>query len=120
MSCFGQPVKLSEGDFDGWGLNDLRKVVRPVGPWRFLTPIDTVQVGDLFRIVADGPHDEDAAYNANWSPISKASDSDLIGKPVSAVPNYLEIIRAFEHGYAVPMFDIPSPDDDEEDEEDDE
>lgn len=117
MSCFGQPVKLSEGDFDERGLNDLRKVVRPVGPWRFLTPIDTVQVGDLFRIVADGPHDEDAAYNANWSPISKARGGALIGKPVSAAPNYWETIRALEHGYTVPMFDISPADDNEEDDE---
>lgn len=117
MSRFGQPVKIDEGDFDEGQLYDMRKVVRPVGPWRFLTPIDTVQAGDLFRIVAEETHDEDAAYNANWSPVNQAMDSDLIGKSVGVMSNRWECIRALEHGHAVPMFDIPPPDDDEEDDE---
>lgn len=118
MSRFGQPVKIDESEFDDVQLHHMRKVVRPVGPWRFLTPIDIVQEDDLFRIVAEESHDEDAAYNANWSPISQGTDSDdLIGKVVGEMSNRWECIRALEHGYTVPMFDLPPPEEDEDDDE---
>lgn len=113
MSRFGQPVKIDEDDFSEGQLYDMRKVVRPVGPWRFLTPIDTVQAGDLFRVVAEESDDKDAAYNANWSPV----DSGLIGKSVGVLPNRWELLRALEHGHFVPMFDISPSDDNEEDDE---
>ena len=111
MIRFGQPLKVDEDDFSGAQLRDMRTVVRPVGPWRFLTPIDITQKGDLFRIVAEKSHDEDAAYNTNWSPIT-----ELTGKTVGELSNCWEVIRALEHGYAVPMFDLPPPDDEEDDE----
>lgn len=114
MNRFGQPVEIDEGDFSKGQLDNMREVVRPVGPWRFLTPIDTVQAGDLFRIVADGP-DDDAAYNVNWSPVNQAYSGHLIGKPLSEMSSNWEVIRALEHGYTVPMFDLPPPDDAEED-----
>ena len=114
MNRFGQPVKVDEGDFDNVQLRHMRMVVRPVGPWRFLTPIDIVQEDDLFRIIAEETEDEDAAYNANWSPISQGTDNDeLIGKSAGAMPNRWEIIRALEHGYTTPMFDLPPPKEDE-------
>lgn len=112
MSRFGQPIRVDESNFDGVQLYDMRKVVRPVGPWRFLTPLDVVHKGDLFRIVAAESYDEDAAYNANWSPVTES-----IGETVGEMSNCWEIIRALEHGYTVPMFDLSPPDDDEEDDE---
>lgn len=42
------------------------KHVRPVGIWRFLTPMDTVQVDDLGRMVCTS--DPEAA---SWSPITE-------------------------------------------------
>ena len=106
-------MKINEGAFTKDQLRNLRSVVRPVGPWRFLTPVDTIQEGDLFRVVAVRADDEDAAFNANWSPVGQDGSKDLIGTPVCEGSNRWEIIRALEHGYTVPMFDIPPTDGDE-------
>lgn len=107
-------MRVNKDGFDEGQLHNMRKVVRPVGPWRFLTPVDIIQAGDLFRIVAEEPHDEDAAYNANWSPVAQPEHANWVGKPLSELSNGWEVIRALEHGYTVPMFDLPPPDDDDE------
>lgn len=115
MSRFGQPMEIDRSNFGKQQLNDIRKVVHPVGPWRFLTPIDIIQAGDLVRIVSEGMDDANAAYNANWSPVDHALGSALLGKLAGDLSSGWELIRALEHGYTVPMFNIPPPDGAEED-----
>ena len=76
------------------------EVVRPVGPWRFLTPIDTVQVGDLFRTIPVG--DSGDAYETNWSAVH--DHHEVIGD-TPRVQKGFEFIRAYDDtAYTVPMF----------------
>ena len=88
------PDELSERD-------QIHTLVRPVGPWRFLTPLDIIQPGDLFRAIAT----EDNAitvYDANWSAIPP--NHGLIGKSFHTCKT-LDVIRPIDDtAYTVPIF----------------
>lgn len=77
------------------------EVVRPVGPWRFLTPIETVKEGDLFRVIAC--HDNsNSPYETGWTPVGE--DSATHNKIYRNVPTF-EVIRAIDDtSYTVPVF----------------
>ncbi len=77
------------------------EVVRPVGPWRFLTPIETVKEGDLFRVIAC--HDNsNSPYETGWTLVSEKSATH--NKIYQSVPTF-EVIRAIDDtSYTVPVF----------------
>lgn len=74
-------------------------LVRPVGSWRFLTPLDTVQEGDLGREFRNSDFD----FNM-WSLVRLHSTWDtssgrqfVVGTPMHLMPRW-EFIRAEESG----------------------
>lgn len=85
------------------GHTKTEKCVRPVGPWRFLTPMETIQTGDLIRIVNRGVNQ--TPYDANWSLISEKGDGDsFAGLTYMDIP-YLEVIRPYDStAFTVPLF----------------
>lgn len=90
------PDGLSERD-----RSDIYTLVRPVGPWRFLTPLDIVQEGDLFRAIAT-EYNPDAIYENNWSAIPP--NHKVIGKPFHTC-KALDVIRPVDDtSYTVPVF----------------
>jgi hypothetical protein len=89
-------------DLDGLSEREhIHTIVRPVGPWRFLTPLDIIQPGDLFRVIVT---DDSAAtvYDANWSAVPP--DHGIIGEPFHTCKD-LDIIRPIDDtAYTVPVF----------------
>lgn len=80
----------------------IKQILRPVGPWRFLTPIEVAQPGDLFRVVSRDDHREERpdAYEAGWTVYVSAPN----GMTLTSHPN-TEIIRAMdETAFTVPMY----------------
>lgn len=86
-------------------VEQLATVVRPVGPWRFLTPLDIVAIGDLYRCI---PTDENGSgdfgtscdYIHNWSPVT---NEPFIG---TTAPPDREFIRPMEHAFSTPLFEV--------------
>lgn len=85
--------------------------LRPVGVWRFLTPFDHVQVGDLYRcITVEPPYEDDSyqlAFRFGWSLVHKTCglvDELYQGRELEQY----EVIRAVdESGTYEPMFELP-------------
>lgn len=48
---------------------------RPIGTWRFLTPLDTIQPGDLGRCMTGGDF-----HDANWSVVTNDTSWIFDGK----------------------------------------
>lgn len=77
--------------------------VRPIGMWRFLTPLETPQNGDLFRVIAGAKGRLISPYMNNWT----VEDHD-VDQPVCELPEY-EYIRAIDDSSGfVPVFERPS------------
>lgn len=76
-------------------------LVRPIGPWRFLTPLESVESGDLGRLIESAE-----VKNSMWSPIDENDEWGIygLGDPVQVVghPVYRaqgwEFIRPLEGG----------------------
>lgn len=69
-------------------------LVRPVGLYRFLTPLDKIQVGDIARIL---PTAGTERHQTAWSPIREGCEwsvggVDILGASPSDCPEW-EIIR---------------------------
>lgn len=90
-------IPISASDAPENTREQLQSVVTPVGPYRFLTRIDLIQEGDLFRNV--GTEEVMGPFNTNWSPVTER----LHGH---SPDSYNEYIRPLEHAFAVPTFDI--------------
>lgn len=77
-------------------------VVRPVGNYRFLNPFDTVQVGDLVRVmITDNAEDSDV-YEANWTTIhggfrlvGESYDPDLGLEIIRGIDNESTVVELF-------------------------
>ena len=69
-------------------------VVRPVGNYRFLSPFDTVQVGDLVRVMITNNEDVMNCYDANWTRIN--SNFRLVGELYDPDIGF-EIIRGLDN-----------------------
>lgn len=72
-----------------------RNVVFPIGTYRFLTPLDTVQDGDLFRIQSAG------FYLSSWSPV-RMCDTSAVGRNIADILEThptAEYIRPIEGDY---------------------
>lgn len=79
----------------------IRKILRPVGPWRFLTPIEVAQPGDLFRVVSRDDEERLNAYEAGWTVYIGTRPEAIT---LTSHPN-TEIIRAMdETAFTVPMY----------------
>lgn len=91
------PDGLSERD-----RSDIYTLVRPVGPWRFLTPLDIIQPGDLFRVIIVTEDNDITVYDANWSVIPP--NHKVIGKPFHTCKTF-DVIRPIDDtAYTVPVF----------------
>lgn len=80
-------------------------VRRPLGSFRFLTPLDTVQAGDLYRYVIEttGRANEFlSTFSMNWAVVPDV----IVGQALSddSALKYCEVIRPIE-GTTVPMFE---------------
>lgn len=71
-----------------------KSVVSPIGIWRFLTPFDTVEKGDLYR--NNGP----GFFTSCWAVVGDELGHDMIGTNASTYlddPNNMyELMRAVE------------------------
>ena len=77
--------------------------VRPIGMWRFLTPLETPRNGDLFRVIAGAVGRELSPYTNNWTVEKTAGDQSM-----GELPEY-EYIRAIDDSSGfVPVFERPS------------
>ena len=86
-------------------LDDLRSVLRPQGNFRFLSPIDIIADGDLFRACpTDGERDREAPFNYNFTLVNHFD----IGKQVREVRRHSwEFIRPIpDESTTLPLFDI--------------
>ncbi len=90
----------------------VERQVRPIGAWRFLTPLDRIRVGDLYRcIFVDEPQEDDDGYHLafrfGWSPVHKGCS--MIDEPYQGEEmQQYEIIRALdESGTYEDMFELP-------------
>lgn len=93
----GMLIKLGK-DFEGQ--SNCHECVRPIGMWRFLTPLEVPQAGDLFRIIAGTVDRKLSPYMNNWTVEENTGD-----QPMSELPEY-EYMRAVDNssGY-VPVFE---------------
>lgn len=93
-------------------LEDLRSVLRPQGNFRFLSPLDIIADGDLFRACpTDGERDREAPFNYNFTLVNHFD----IGKQVREVRSRCavrrrvswEFIRPIpDESTTLPLFDI--------------
>lgn len=75
-------------------------VLRPVGAWRFLTPLEKIQEGDLVRRAAPVDEPYEAVYKHNWTRVNESH----IGETMADQP-YWEVIRPMdENATAVRFF----------------
>lgn len=100
-------VRVKQCDFGECSAWELKQVLRPVGNYRFLTPLDRVQPGDLYRVTVlpgeadDGQH----AYNSNWTAVH--SENGNIGVLVGDLPPVCEFIRGIaDESSAVPFYEL--------------
>lgn len=77
------------------------EVLQPVGTWRFLTPLDTIQEGDLYRyLLNEDPSKRVDAYSIEWT-----EAFDLAGYRIGDMENWewIQVIRPVE-GTTVYLF----------------
>ena len=92
------PVKLLRTSADTLDITQLRQVRAPIGMWRFLTPLDTPQKGDLYRWV-----NRTGLYIAGWTSIHDAFGELMIRENGKGC----EIIRPCdESATTIPAFDL--------------
>ena len=90
---------------------DIERVLtlrRPVGAWRFLTPLDKIRVGDLYRFVwrtEDPRNNFETAFLYGWTEVAK--ETGIVGLLMLALLKlHVEVIRAVdESGTHIPLFD---------------
>lgn len=83
----------------------LKSVVRPVGPWRFLTPMETIAAGDLYRCVSGEQSDNLSAFDINWTVVREPGISRHAGNLYRNVPNFECIRKVDETSFYVPLYD---------------
>lgn len=68
-------------------------LVRPIGPWRFLTPLESVAAGDLGRLI-----ESSEVKNSMWSPIDENDEWGIsgVGNPVQVVGYPVSQARGWE------------------------
>lgn len=97
-------IPINPHDTDS-SLGDLRSVLRPQGNFRFLSPLDIIAEGDLFRACpTDGERDHEAPFNYNFTPVNHFD----IGKQTREVSRHSwEFIRPIpDESTTLPLFDI--------------
>lgn len=73
--------------------------VRPIGMWRFLTPLETPQEGDLFRVIAGVADRGLSPYMNNWTVEENAGD-----QPMSQLMDYEYMRQVDDSSGYVPVF----------------
>lgn len=73
--------------------------VRPIGMWRFLTPLETPQEGDLFRVIAGVADRKLSPYMNNWTVEENAGD-----QPMSQLMGYEYMRQVDDSSGYVPVF----------------